>query len=53
MNGLPVHVAEGNNAEGSVVPIQNYKNDVARMPVMDTLAGSQASSAEGAGSAEQ
>ncbi|KAI0747398.1 hypothetical protein C8Q74DRAFT_1222960 [Fomes fomentarius] len=52
MNGLPVNVAEGNNAERSVVPMQNYKNDIARMPVMDTLAGSQASSAEGAGSAE-
>ncbi len=53
MNGLPVNVAQGNNTEGSVVPMQNYKNDVAGMPVMDNLTESQASSAEGVGSAEQ
>ncbi len=53
MNGLPVNVAEGNNTEGSVVPVQNYKNDIAGIPVIDNLAGSQASSADGAGSAEQ
>lgn len=53
MNGLTVNVAEGNNTEGSVVPMQNYKNEVAGIPVMDNLTESQGSSAEGMGSAEQ
>ncbi|KAI0754651.1 hypothetical protein C8Q80DRAFT_379633 [Daedaleopsis nitida] len=37
--GVPIHIMQGNAEGATVVPIQNYKNDAARLPGLDALAG--------------